>query len=154
MAVTRRATRETMALHDALKSLSLRRAHNLHPVPRLKELHRELLARLEGFVAPDPEFAENAGRVIQPDTCGVTELRASAPLILLAAESKLHSGISVPVGFLDLHHRARSGLDDRDRNGRPFVVEEPGHPEFTSNKSRHRSDLSQVSQKPFCLSPP
>jgi hypothetical protein len=150
VSVTPRPPGESVAFHDALKTFPLRGPYDLDPISRLEKLDGQLLSGLEGFVSREFEFAQNTRGVVQTDSGGMTELRAAAPRLLFAAETELDGCIAVLVGILDLYHRTRSGLDDRDGNRRPFVVEEPGHPELTSNESRHRLRPSL----PVQLSPP
>ncbi len=84
----------------------------------------------ELVIGPQLELAGDGRNVIQACTRTVPNLRPTAPLLSLSAETDLHSLISVALFCLDLHDRARTGLDCRDGNRFSVLGKQLRHPDL------------------------
>jgi hypothetical protein len=60
----------------------------------------------------------------------VAEFALGEALFFLSAEAELNGVLAVGLEGLDLHHRAGTCFDDRDRNDGVFAVVYLGHPDF------------------------
>src|SRR4051812_32211962 len=133
-AVRARPGAEVVALDRSLETLADADAGDLDLVAGREDLDRHRLA-LDRAVDAAAELHELAVRAD-------LELREMAELALRelavgdGVERELHGVVAVRVRELHLHHRARAGLDDRDRGDSPGLgVEDLRHAELASEDS-------------------
>src|SRR5690606_5181956 len=131
------AAREPVPLHDALEAAALRFAGDLHPITRLEQLDRELLADLVGLAVVDAELPHDAWRRLEARRLGVPQLRAARALLLLEVPADLDRPVAVALLGADQDHGARAGLDDGDGHLHTLVIEDPRHADLPADQSGH-----------------
>src|SRR5690349_5224016 len=158
VAVRVRTTADAVALHDALKAATLRRAGDLDRVADLEDVDLHDVAdavrrNLDLGVARlvEPHAAQHARRRIKTSLLGMANGRErgamSLGILLLAlrgittqprrAESELDRRVAV-LGFVRHgEDRIRFGLDDRDRNLLALLVEDLGHAQLLTDDTNH-----------------
>src|ERR1700752_2143857 len=135
-AVGRVAAAEMMPPHDPRKSAALADADHIDLLTGLELVDQHFVARFEIVVArPQPELphelrALDAGLFQMPrhrliNSCRLHELE----------QSELHRIVAVRSGRLALHHHARPGLQQRDRNPLPVREKDLLHTDFFAKYS-------------------
>jgi hypothetical protein len=68
----------------------------------------------------------------------MAELGLGQLRLLDLPEGELDRVVTVAVGLADRRHRTWAGLDDGDRDDRPVLPEDLGHPELLADNRAHR----------------
>src|SRR5437773_8322 len=166
IAVCVRAAMEAVTLHDALETMTLRGAGNLHDLARREDVDLDQVAhlvlgnRLGGLSAPHPtlrrrgaEAPQEFRRRLESGLFRMTDGRARratparrAPCVFRASEAlRPQSQLNAGHALLRLRHgdhRIRLGLDDGDGDLLPLLVEDLGHAQFATDDPDHSTLIS------------
>src|SRR4029077_14627376 len=150
---------EVMALDHALEPLALARAHDVHGVAGLEDLHRDLVAHLRLVAVLDAELAQHphrrkvAARLLEVAGLGLRHLLDLAVLDepdldrLVELGLLLAVGVGVLLAALALHDHAGPGLDDGVGDRLPVLRVDLRHSDLASDDSvdGHRCSLARRS---------
>src|SRR5439155_23011274 len=108
-------------------------------LPGSEDVHLDLLsAVVGGAVGPELDQVQGGFGVGRLVVAGERLVRPSPPGL---AVGELHGLVAVALIGLDLGHRARAGLDDRDRHRARVVGEDLRHPELGPEDALRRSHV-------------
>ena len=124
---------EVPPLDGAGKPLALAGADDVHPVADLELLHGDLLALFKTRGLVHPEFPETFKAALGAVLFEVPFFRLVALGQGRPVKAQLQGLVAVFGRGLFLHHKARTGFDDRDRHCQPVGVEDPGHAQFLAD---------------------
>src|SRR6185369_14477957 len=130
------AAAEMMPLDDAGEPAALADADDVHLVPGLELVHQHLVAGLQiAGAAVEAKFA-NELRSLHPGLLQMPRRRlVDAGRLDEFEQAELHRVVAVGGGRLALHHHARSGLEQSDRNHLPVRPEYLRHADLSSKNS-------------------
>jgi len=118
-----------IAMDHALKAAALGASGHLDELAGSENPHRHFGSRLgSGGLSQQVEAPEHPGSDRQAGLGGMSQLGLPGPRASPGAEAEL----DLPIPHL--HHRAGPRLDDRDRDGRAVVGEDPGHSELAADE--------------------
>jgi len=110
--VGRRASGDPEALHNTLKALAFGNTAHVNELALGKRRDGHDVTHLQGRSRMETDFAENAGRVLQPGLFRMADFTRRGVLHLLLGKADLDGVVTVGGDGLDLDHCTGSGLHD------------------------------------------
>ena len=121
-----------------LEPTPLGAAADLHPLPDLEHVDRELLSGLVLSALLRLELGEELRDVVETRSGGMTRLRLAHTLLSPAPEAELDRTVAVALRRADLDNGTGTHLEDGDAHSRSSLGEDLGHPELLPDQSAHR----------------
>ena len=118
-----------MLLHDALKTMALALANDVHNVADCKMIHAQINRFVELRVVRQAELTHIA-LGFRTGFLEVPEQLLGHAMFLLAVKADLNAVIAVVRHRLRLQHGVSTGRDDRYGSDDTLVVIDAGHPEL------------------------
>jgi hypothetical protein len=131
---------KAMALHNTLEATALRCPSYVDDLAGLEQIHIQDLPNLMLRSIVGLELAQMTHQPV--GLCKMALLRFSQILRLGIAKSNLYGIITVTILRANLRDDARTGFDDRHRDGLSGRAEDLGHADFTAQQTSDHNHTS------------